>query len=80
MSYSLKNRSIQEVRRQNTPQPRCLVVVRLPQRYRLGLGCLGFQAISAVFISHMVRSTAYGYKTVRGRFGYLCVRRLTLPG
>jgi hypothetical protein len=35
---------------------------------------LGFYAISATFIFHIVRSTAYRYNSVRRHLCYLCVR------
>jgi hypothetical protein len=41
---------------------------------------VGLYAISAIFIFHIVRSTARGYNTVCERVRYLCVRLLTLSG
>jgi len=54
--------------------------VPLPLPSRPGPGGMGSHAISAVFISHMVRSTAHRYNTVCRRLRYFCVRPLTLPG
>lgn len=75
------------IRKLTTPQPRCLVMSRPisagVKTVKSGLALAwqpGFQAISAVLILHIVRSTAYRYNTVCRRPGYLCVRLLPHPG